>query len=195
MVRTFRAAVLVAACLAMVALTGCESFPRRAGGSNLDEAPAFDPGYLERRLFDLVNEQRAAQGLGPLEWHDAFANLALAHSKDMAERGYFDHVSPEGDDVNARGSRAGLDCRRGGRTGIGENLALTPLYSASTKRDDGSVIRYEWRTLDEVAAVTMASWMASPGHRKNILDPGYAGHGIGVAMDGEFRIYITDNFC
>jgi uncharacterized protein YkwD len=189
-------ALLVLGCVAAaLALSACDAFPRAAGGSNIDEAPAFDAAYLEQRLFDLVNEQRAAHGLEPLGWDDPLANVALAHSKDMAARGYFDHVNPDGDDVNDRAARSGLECRRGGRTGLGENLALTPLYSATLKREDGSVSRYEWRTLDEVAAVTIEGWMASPGHRRNILDPGFSEHGIGVAIDSAFRVYVTDNFC
>lgn len=39
------------------------------------------------------------------------------------------------------------------------------------------------------------SWMNSPGHRANILNPDYDRAGIGVAVDAEEAVYATQNFC
>lgn len=176
-------------------LASCDELPRRARGSNADDAPPFDAPALEQRIHDLLNAERAANGLQPLDWDDALADLALAHSEDMAARGFFEHVNPEGLDVTARGEARGIVCRHGGRIGLGENLARTAYYSELITYSDGDPKHYEWRTIEEVARVTVQGWMASEGHRRNVLDPGYFKHGIGAVMDAEFRIYITDNFC
>lgn len=40
----------------------------------------------------------------------------------------------------------------------------------------------------------VAAWMASPGHRSNILSPDYTHIGIGFAKDGNGRTYYTQNF-
>lgn len=40
----------------------------------------------------------------------------------------------------------------------------------------------------------VAAWMASPGHRANILNPRYSEMGVGFAMDSSGRTYFTQNF-
>ena len=46
----------------------------RAGG---------DLGALAHRLAELVNAERAKEGLKPLAWDDRLAAVALAHCQDM----------------------------------------------------------------------------------------------------------------
>ena len=49
-----------------------------------------------------------------------------------------------------------------------------------------------------LAQVTVAAWMASPGHRRNILNGSYRQVGTGMAIDPGGRacgnIYLTQNF-
>ena len=40
----------------------------------------------------------------------------------------------------------------------------------------------------------VAAWMASPGHRANILNPRYTHLGIGYMFDSAGRTYFTQNF-
>ncbi|NET86189.1 MAG: CAP domain-containing protein [Moorea sp. SIO1F2] len=55
---------------------------------------------------------------------------------------------------------------------------------------------YNWMTQGEIANSTVAGWMSSPGHRKNILTATYDREGIGVAVSRERNeVYITQNFC
>jgi uncharacterized protein YkwD len=49
--------------------------------------------------------------------------------------------------------------------------------------------------MDQIAATTSKGWMDSPGHRQNILDKGYTRTGIGVAVAGDDKVYITQMFC
>src|SRR6185436_17750145 len=86
---------------------------------------------LERLLHQSVNVERQGNSLERLEWDDALGNLARAHSKDMAKRGYFKHENPEGLTPMKRLLAAGYDkCRL-----VGENIHQNNLYSrAITER-------------------------------------------------------------
>ena len=100
----------------------------------------------------LVNAHRQSLGRAALVWDPAAAAVALAHSEDMATRGFFSHVNPEGASPFDRMSAAGIQYMR-----AGENIA----YGFSSA---GSVFE---------------AWMASPGHRGNIENAGYTHHGVG----------------
>jgi uncharacterized protein YkwD len=114
-------------------------------------AEAADPG-LEGQVLALVNSERAAVGCGALVADAVLASVARAHSADMRDRGYVDHVTPEGLDPVERAERAGL-------TAHAENIAYGQ---------------------PDPAAV-MTSWMHSPAHRANILNCGLTRVGVGIA--------------
>ena len=42
---------------------------------------------------------------------------------------------------------------------------------------------------------TVDGWMASPGHRENILTPTYDRLGAGMAISSGGELYATQNFC
>ncbi len=44
------------------------------------------------------------------------------------------------------------------------------------------------------ADALMDMWMASPGHRANILQPAYTHIGVGATRTGSGRVYATQNF-
>jgi uncharacterized protein YkwD len=103
-------------------------------------------------VLALVNQERAAAGCGALVADSGLAAVAAAHSADMRDRNFFDHVDPEGLDPIGRASAAGLTARA-------ENIA---------------------RGQQDAVAV-MAAWMSSDGHRANILDCDLTRLGVGVA--------------
>ncbi|MGY1802137.1 CAP domain-containing protein [Blastococcus sp. SYSU D00922] len=115
-------------------------------------APAPSDGTTEGEVLALVNAERAAAGCGALSADAGLANVARAHSADMRDRGFFDHVNLDGLDPFDRAERAGLTARA-------ENIA--------------------WG--QRSAAEVMDSWMNSPGHRANILNCGLTRLGVGVA--------------
>ncbi|HEX9349783.1 MAG TPA: CAP domain-containing protein [Gaiellaceae bacterium] len=108
-----------------------------------------------------MNAVRAANGAPPLRTGAALTRAARAHSVDMARRGYFDH----GDFVQ-RLRRFGVRMPY-----VGENLA------------SGS------GGLSAQTVVNM--WMASPGHRQNLLDRGFQRIGVGLA-GGSRRLATAD---
>jgi uncharacterized protein YkwD len=121
---------------------------------------------LEKRMLDLVNQERAAAGLSPLAPDPELTEVARQHSTDMFARGYFAHDSPEGltpfDRMRAANVRF---------LAAGENLALAPTLS-----------------------VAHTGLMNSPGHRENILRPQFGHVGIGI-MDGGMRgLMVSQEF-
>ncbi|MGY1886416.1 CAP domain-containing protein [Blastococcus sp. SYSU DS0753] len=125
---------------------GAASAPATGAAS----APAA-PG-AEGEVVALVNAQRSQAGCGPVAADAGLAAVARAHSAGMRDRGFFDHVDPDGLDPFDRADRAGVSARA-------ENIA---------------------RGQADPAAV-MASWLNSPGHRANILNCGLTRLGVGVA--------------
>lgn len=110
----------------------------------------------ESQMVQLVNAERSRLGLGALRVDGQLTDIARRHSRDMFERRYFSHISPEGHDVSYRAKQGGITYRL-----IGENLAYAP---------------------DVATAHT--GLMNSEGHRKNILDREWSRIGIGV-IDGD----------
>jgi uncharacterized protein YkwD len=109
----------------------------------------------------LVNQQRAAAGLGLLREAGALDAAAQAHSDDMIASNYFDHVAPSGTDVLSR-------------------IVASGFATLDNVLDAGENIAAAGGTLATPNA-TLASWMASPPHRANILDPTFEQTGVGIA--------------
>jgi len=69
------------------------------------QKPPVEPQILENRVLDLINAERAQHRLKPLKINAKLSDLARAHSRDMARRGFFDHVNPEGQSPAQRAGR------------------------------------------------------------------------------------------
>jgi len=121
---------------------------------------------LEAEMLELVNQERAKEGLQPLEADPEVAVVARAHCVDMFARGYFSHITPEGKDPFDRMKKAGVRFLT-----AGENLALAPTLAQAHE-----------------------GLMKSPGHRANILHKAFGRVGIGVLDGGMRGLMITQNF-
>ena len=174
--------------LLMVLLLASPSFAERA-------KPSVNARELEIRIHELINIERRHAGLRPLALDTMLIAIARGHSRDMAERDYFSHSSPEGEDFLSRYKKKGFVCsvRVGQHISVGaENISQNNLYSSVTYMD--AEAHYSWNSLEEIARSTVGDWLKSPGHRENILQPVFRSHGVGAAIkDG--KVYITDNFC
>jgi uncharacterized protein YkwD len=144
---------------------------------------------LEQQIHQSVNLQRRASERQPFEWDDTLGSLARAHSEDMAKRGYFKHVNPEGETPMQRLQQAGYNkCRL-----VGENIYQNNLYSRAITEKKRTT--YDWNSMETITATTLKSWMDSPSHRENILQNDYTREGIGVAIASDDKVYITQVFC
>lgn len=121
---------------------------------------------LEAAMLALVNAERAKTGLRLLTADTETLEVSRAHSRDMFERSYFAHITPEGRSPFDRLRTARLSYRA-----AGENLALA-------------------RTLD----MAHTGLMNSPGHRANILNPAFGRVGIGIVDGGRHGLMVTQTF-
>ena len=110
---------------------------------------------LEGGLLARINAVRAAEGLPPLEAAARLSLAAQAHAEDLAARGVLSHEGADGSRLRTRLARAGYPFRL-----AAENLA----QGVATPAD----------------AVSL--WLASPGHRRNLLLDGIRELGIGHAV-------------
>ena len=123
-----------------------------------------DWGY---EVLNLVNEERAKYNVAPLKWDDSLAALAESHCEDMIDRNFFAHNTPDGQTPFDRMKAAGISY-----SSAGENIAA----GQSSPQN------------------VMDSWMNSPGHRKNILNPDFEYIGVGLARGGSYGIYWAQEF-
>lgn len=116
-----------------------------------------DPGAADpaiSQVLALVNDQRARSGLGSLTLDPEAAKAAGVRAREI--RISFSHTRPDGRDFSTALSEAGASFRASG-----ENIA----YGQNS------------------AGQVMEVWMNSPGHRANLLNPGYSRIGIGHVKD------------
>ena len=117
---------------------------------------------FEDAVLELINARRAEgancgsngtfEPAAPLTDNAALRCAARNHSKDMAERGFFGHTNPDGDEPGERIDAAGYE-----PSAWGENIALGQ------------------RTPDQV----VDGWMSSDGHCANIMRDHYTETGVG----------------
>ena len=121
---------------------------------------------FELRTFELANLERTNRGIPPLIWCDVLADASRAHSVDMAVNNIASHIGSDGSCVGVRLARAGIE-----HMGWNENL------------------NFNSRTPE----AAIATWMSSPGHRANILDPTATHMGVGMYYlpGSQWTVYTT----
>jgi uncharacterized protein YkwD len=187
--------------LAGALLLGCAvpaSEPSPADRQPTAPATAAALAPIRDALYAEIAKTRSAHDLPALARRPLVESVAQAHSQDMAQQGYFAHVSPQGATPSDRAQAAGLDCTvlAGQPAGLSENLFQTTAYRRFTyPQDDPAARTYEWQTPDELARAAVDGWLDSPGHRANLLRATSSLHGIGLAYDSEHRLYVTHVLC
>lgn len=122
-------------------------------------------------MLGWVNEERALNDLPPLAHADDIARVAEAWSEEMAAMTSMEHNPAFGDQ---------LCCWEL----VTENVAYGEAYRV-------------WLPGDPVERLTRElheGLLGSPGHRANLLDPSVDQIGIGVHLDAEGTMWITQNF-
>jgi uncharacterized protein YkwD len=166
------------------------TIPHRISGANAGLT------HLEKKIHNMINAERKKQGLPALLWDEDLHSIARKHSQDMERRNFFSHDDPEGRNFSDRYKDALFECRI--RTGEaicrgGENISMMYL-------DNPSFVGYgktflDSDTEDRIAESVVKRWIASKNHRANILTPYFRRQGIGVAISGEGKVYVTEDFC
>jgi uncharacterized protein YkwD len=118
-------------------------------------ADLHDLEAVRREMLERANAARRDAGRPPLRVDRALERAAQAYAETMLRRSHYGHVGPDGSRPIDRARAAGYR-----PAAIAENIA---------------------RGQHAVAEV-MSGWLASPGHRRNLLDPDYADAGFGLAF-------------
>lgn len=158
--RCLHAGLLVAASLSACASSDPASF----------QVVSRPHGYVARCSVDAaealhrINAARAAgqrcgwRTMAPapaLRWDGTLQAIAAGHSRDMAQRNYFDHRSPDGRNVRDRVNRGSYRSRM-----VGENLAAG----------------------DRDVQGALQGWIGSPAHCENLMNPQF--NEVAVACEG-----------
>jgi uncharacterized protein YkwD len=130
----------------------------------------FEPVTVSSNLVQLTNAERVKNGLNILTENARLNIVAYNFALEMNKFQFQNHVSPTGLGPPERVRNGGVSF-----SGVGENLAWGP-------QSDSAAIQ---------------AWMASEGHRNNILDPRWKQIGVGVLSgkilawgDYEVKYYV-----
>lgn len=133
------------------------------GRSIVDMTVGLNPGVLgfasqidPDKVIELTNKERLNSGASILRENTELNQAALSKAMDMFENNYWAHISPTGTEPWYFVTKSGYKYQH-----AGENLAR------------------DFSNPDDV----VKAWMASPTHRKNLLDDKYKDIGIAV-VDG-----------
>ncbi len=117
----------------------------------------------EREVFNLINQQRANNGLSPLKIDNEVQRVARIKAQDMVNNNYFSHTSPT----------------------YGSPFDMLTSFKVSYKTAGENIAGNSSNS----GAVT--SWMNSPGHKANILNNSFNYTGIGVVTGSKYgKIYV-----
>src|SRR3954454_5343827 len=149
---------------ALAALALCAPATAHADDcAGADVIPAADTvALVGQATLCLLNQQRAANGIGPLVENAALTTASAGYSQRMVAEGFFGHESPDGGTLVERLTDAGY---------LGD--------------DDAWVVgeNIGWGQASLATARSMVTaWMNSPGHRENLLSADYTQVGLGLAL-------------
>ena len=138
------------------------ALPLAAGAAGDGHTSVARESSLETLVLQRINDVRAAHGLGRLTASSGLTHAAVTHSRSMVVNGFFAHESRNGAPFWKR-----LKTFYGPRTNgwtVGENLAMF----GGARPDAASIV---------------ASWMASPPHRANLLSKLFSDAGVAILYD------------
>lgn len=117
--------------------------------STPEAAPESEHAYI-KQVVELVNEERAKEGLAPLEIDEKVQAAAMVRAQECEQ--LFSHTRPNGSSFATALKEQNVSYR-----GAGENIA------------------WGQKTPQEV----VNAWMNSKGHRANIMNPNFTTIGVG----------------
>ena len=122
---------------------------------------------FENQVINLTNAERSKRGLAPLKADWQLSRVARYKAMDMRDKNYFSHTSPTYGSPFNMINEFGLSY-----TAAAENIAAG----------------------QTTPQAVVNAWMASSGHRANILSPSYNEIGVGYAKGGSYGAYWSEMF-
>lgn len=135
-----------------------------------------EDAVMQVRMLQLINDARAQarycgrtefEATRSLKWNATLTDAARKHSADMATHNFFSHTGSDGSTASQRVTAEGYAWRT-----VGENIAAGR----------------------ETAAQTVSDWLDSPGHCRNIMNPGFTEVSVTCVEDNgaEYKRYWTN---
>lgn len=163
-----RKCIVVISIILLIIFWDARVFSLFAVSSETEKRPVF---LLEKLIYEKVNDIRLKYNLPKLEWASDVAEIARKHSEDMGIKGYFAHENKEGEMVSERLMESGI------------------VFTVSAENI------FKCENYPDVVEEAVRGWMASPGHRENILNNDVTETGVGIYKTrGKKGYYTTQNF-
>jgi uncharacterized protein YkwD len=131
----------------------------------LPPPPPAPPDAITAGVMDAMNRDRAANGIGALGWNNQLAGLGSSWAAHLAA---------------ANGGLVHQDLT---------SVLYSPGYEGYSTLGENLLVGYEAMSTDQMEA----AWMASSGHRANILRGNFTTAGVGYAY-GNGRIWVAVEF-
>ena len=141
--------------------SGSSSSSGKNSGNTVNTTSQWNSDEIE--VFNLINEQRAKEGLAALKMDNEVQRVARIKAQDMVNNNYFSHTSPTYGSPFDMLKSFGISYKS-----AGENIAGNSTNSGAVN-----------------------AWMNSSGHRANILNSSYNYTGIGVVSSSKYgKLYV-----
>lgn len=137
-----------------------------SGNTSTNTTSSKNVAADQKLAVELLNADRAKNGLSALKTNSQLTSLAGNYAQDMMNRNYFAHNNPEGQTPFDRMKNAGISYNY-----AGENLAINNNVTAAE-----------------------TAFMNSSGHKANILNKNYTEVGVGVRYNSNGQAYVVQEF-
>ncbi len=137
-----------------------------SGNTSTNTTSSKNVAADQKLAVELLNADRAKNGLSPLKTNSQLTSLAGNYAQDMMDRNYFAHNNPEGQTPFDRMKNAGISYNY-----AGENIAINNNVTAAE-----------------------TAFMNSAGHKANILNTNYTEVGVGVRYNSDGSAYVVQEF-
>lgn len=173
-----------------------------SNGNATTPGPSVQEGYnrtlVELYFVEVLNEERAAQGLQNVSRSAVLSEMGEEHSQDMAEHDYIGHTDSEDRTIRDRYQEQGLfpEC----------NLPSegSDRYYPGAENAAGAWVEHQFTSTggsyfvsneQELAEALLSIWLNSPPHRRAILLPSADEAGLGITINETGKVYAALELC
>jgi len=143
-----------------------------------------DVEEIEDHIHEKMNERRIQNGLQPLERNETLDAVARYKSWDMAQQNYFAHTGPNGTTHAKLRKIYKLECQYSGQNLFKDKGPIGSSNKAVFLMDH-----------EKVSNRAIVSLLNSSAHRQNALSSNYDSQGIGVFVDENGTVFVTQELC
>ncbi len=149
------------------------------GGTTGNGGTTSPTAQLEQKLFAQINADRAAQGLPAYTLNTTLSNGARQHSVAMTQPGCgLSHQCPGEPNLAQRITNEGIQWMT-----CGENAGYTSPYPDA------------WTAVQQnIEGGMLKEQPPNDGHRKNLLSTAFHQIGIGIVIDSQGIVWVTEDF-